>query len=111
MTTVVLCVSPPGSHCALSLIEQWEYIADEDGVFRPWSSNVILHRGFTMTVDGSEYKSIGVPQQRAIVMQEKSGDTLLVKLPMRVVSLGLIGIQKQVNPLKKITTWNLYGRT
>lgn len=108
--TIVLGVKPPGSPCVLRLLEQWYCIPDEDDQFRPWESRVVLYKVFLLDIDGVQYESIEDPQERSVVMADMNQSQLLVKLPLRAVMMSRIGITEQLNPIQKVTTWNLYGR-
>lgn len=108
--TAVLGVSPPGNQCVLRLLEQWYCIPDDDDQFIPWESRVVLYKVFLLEIDGVQYESIEDPFERSLVMADMNENQLLVKLPLRVATMSRIGITEQLNPIQKVTTWNLYGR-
>lgn len=70
----------------------------------------MLYKVFLMDLDGVQYESIGDPQERSVVMADMNENQLLIKLPLRAVTMSRIGIEEQLNPIQKVTTWNLYGR-
>lgn len=70
----------------------------------------MLYKVFLLDIDGVQYESIEDPQERSVVMADMNQSQLLVKLPLRAVMMSRIGITEQLNPIQKVTTWNLYGR-
>ena len=107
LSRVVLRVES-GSPCILRLHESWMYLNDPDGVFRPWASTIVLHKLFTLDIDGVQYESIGDPSERSITMECDSGERIRVIFPLRVVTMKRIGLVRRQNPLQIMTTWNLY---
>jgi len=94
----------------LRLLEQWYCIPDDDDQFIPWESRVVLYRVFLLEIQGVQCESIEDPSERSIVMADHDENQILAKLPLRTVTMPKIGITEQLNPIQKVTTWNLYWR-
>jgi hypothetical protein len=94
----------------LRLLEQWYCIPDDDDQFIPWESRVVFYKVFLLEIEGVQYESIEDPSERSLVMADCDENQILVKLPLRTVTMPKIGIVEQLNPIQKVTTWNLYWR-